>query len=91
MLDRNGIVCGPTNRHHAVALRDESVRVHTFEKPIPHSIMVHANLPRDVNALSDEDKKSYKKHSHLTRRTDRGSVFCSVRMFCSGRGDGRKS
>ena len=70
VLDRNGTVCGPTNRH-AVALRDESVRVHTFAKPIPHSIVVDANLPRNVNALSEEDKKLYKKHSHLCRRTDR--------------------
>ena len=70
VLDRNGTVCAPTNRH-AVALRDESVRMHTFEKPIAHGIIVDAALPRGVSALSDDDKKSYKKHSHLTRRTDR--------------------
>jgi hypothetical protein len=70
VLDRNGTVCGPTNRH-TVALRDDSVRAHSFEKPIPYSIMVDANLPRGVDALSVEDLKSYKKNSHLCRRTDR--------------------
>ena len=33
--------------------------------------MVDANLPRGVDALSVEDLKSYKKNSHLCRRTDR--------------------
>ena len=70
VLDRNGTVCGPTLRH-AVALRDDSVRTHTFERPIPHVIIVDANLPPGVADLSDEDKKSFKKHSQLTRRTDR--------------------
>ena len=32
VLDRNSTVCGP-NLRHTVALRDDSVRVHTFAKP----------------------------------------------------------
>ena len=70
MLDRNSTVCAPTTRH-AVALRDDSVREHTFEKPVPYAIMADASLPRGVDALSADDLKAYKKHSHLCIRTDR--------------------
>ena len=52
-------------------LRLSSVRTHTFAKPIPHAIVVDASLPRGVAALSSDDQKAYKKHSHLCTRTDR--------------------
>ena len=70
VLDRNSTVCGPTIRH-AVALRDDSVRMHSFEKPISAAILTDAPLPRGVAALSVDDRKAYKESSHLCRRMDR--------------------
>eukprot|EP00966_Prymnesium_polylepis_P176959 4098304-Prymnesium_polylepis.1 len=70
VLDRNGTVCGPTIRH-TVALRDECVRMHSFEKPISTAILTDAALPRGTAALSADDLRSYKKNSHQCRRIDR--------------------
>ena len=70
VLDRNGTVCGPTNRH-TVALRDECVRMHSFEKPISTAILTEGALPRGISALSADDLRSHKKNSHLCRRIDR--------------------
>ena len=58
----------------SIALRDESVRAHTFEKPIPHSKTPSWSTRTFLTVWTlsaTRTKRSYKKHSHLTRRTDR--------------------
>ena len=62
-------VVAPT-KLHAIALRDNAVRAHSFEKPIPYTINKEVAIPRGVTPLA-ADEKTVKVGFHYWTSKDR--------------------